>query len=385
MSADQADYVWRNRKGKALFKPVFEQYKDAFIENLIKGTTIVADFEAYKDTALTERHILNVVQFSAAKTVTEGKLMQAAIYKPNGTVRDFNTFEKECRKITTISNEIWLRVELESHKRQVVMGEQFSRMVADKEYYPYWIWVGRMDGRERQEHVEMEKKVFRIGDPAGDKCYPPADFNCRCDGEAVDDDYLRENGLAVLTGAEALKHLEENISEPFRMNPAIDGTMPRAGSYFEAIKSANDLNYQTFGLNSAGGHTTGEQTGLTALLGLHNLIQITEEWRKKEGTNNKGDIIFQCKELYSNVRFTTSSLNSIHKHPVGFTNIPDTIKHPAEVWSYWEDAKDQHVVIRNYIRFYKSAYIVKTRDGVIVDAFSVSCKQADKYRIGIIL
>ena len=51
----------------------------------------------------------------------------------------------------------------------------------------------------------------------------------------------------------------------------------------------------------------------------------------------------------------------------------------------WEDSTNQNVVVRNYIKFGKSSFIVQTRDGVIIDAFAVSIRGANKFRKGLIL
>jgi hypothetical protein len=262
------------------------------------------------------------------------------------------------------------------------MGEQFRQMMEDKELYPYWVYKGMMDDRERPEHVELEGKVFRIGDPEGDSCWPPNDWNCRCEGESVDDDYLGEKGLKPVTSEEINKFLDEDVDEQFRSNPAVDGSLPSTGSYFDVMGSANEGNAGMFGMDDIDDDTQLE--GLAAK-GLHYLLEIVDEWRSNEPVNKKGDIIFQNKELYSNVRFTSNSLHEVQKHSRGFENIPATVKKPDEVWSTWEDVNKQRVVLRNYIKFGKTSYVVQTRDGIVIDAFAVSNRAANKYRKGVIL
>jgi len=113
---------------------------------------------------------------------------------------------------------------------------------------------------------------------------------------------------------------------------------------------------------------------------LHQLIAQIDEWRDEYHTTKKGEIVFQNKQLYSNVKFNNNSLHEIQKHPRGFELIPTTIEEPEEVWSSWEDAKKQLVVLRNYIRF---GYVIQTRDGIIQDAFAVPKSKLDRFRKGL--
>jgi len=382
LSDEERQYIYRNRKGKLIYKPVYQKYNEYFFENIIEETSIKAAFNALKDTSLIERFMLNAAQFSAAKSAAEAKLMQVEVFGKDGVVRTYPEFEKAAKQITDISQKTWLRVEYESQRRQCVMGEQFRQMMEDKDLYPYWIYKGVMDDRERPEHVELEGKVFRIGEPEGDDCFPPGDWNCRCEGEAVDDDYLDEKGLKPVSREEAKQLLEENVDEQFRSNPAIDGTMPSTGSYFEVLGSANDANAGMFGLDDI--ESDSELEGLAAK-GLHHLLEVVHEWRKNEPVNKAGDIIFQHKPTLTNVRFTNNSLHTVQQHSRGFENIPATIKAPDEVWASWQDPGRQRVVLRNYIKFGKTSYVVQTRDGVIVDAFAESKRGANKYRKGVIV
>ena len=113
------------------------------------------------------------------------------------------------------------------------------------------------------------------------------------------------------------------------------------------------------------------------------LIAIVNEWRKDYHVNREGDVIFQNKRTLANVRFTDNSLHTIEGHAKGFEMIPETIEDPSEIWSTWEDPKKQMVTLRNYIKFGTYPFIVKTRDGVILDAFIVAPKAANKFRKGL--
>lgn len=198
--------------------------------------------------------MLNAAQFSAAKSAAEAKILQTALFDADKNFLPYSKFNDKAKEITNIFQETWLRVEYDMCKRQTVQGEAFRQMKADADLYPYWVYHGVMDDREREEHVEMEGLVFRIGDPAGDAVYPPADWNCRCSGDPVDDQYLEENNLRPLTNDEAEEVLNTKVDEQFRYNPAEQGMLPKTGSYFDVVGSANELDFKNFDLPSAVNH-----------------------------------------------------------------------------------------------------------------------------------
>jgi SPP1 gp7 family putative phage head morphogenesis protein len=381
LSEEEMKYIFRNKKGKMIYKPVYQAYNEYFFQNIIDETSIKGAFHALQDTSVFERFMLNAAQFSAAKSVAEAKLMQFEIFDKHGKIRSYTDFKKEAVKIATISQQTWLRVEYESQRRQCVMSEQWRRMVIDADLYPYFVHRGRMDSRERIEHKELEGKVYRIQDKESGKAFPPLNWNCRCDGEPVDDEYLKENGLTPVSGDELQNILKNQVDEQFRRSPDA-GTLPNSGSYFHVLKNANQGNAEMFGLGDI--ENDSELEGLAAK-GLHHLLDIINNWKDNEKVNKDGDIVFQNKQTYTNVRFTAKSLHEIQKHSRGFENIPDTIKIPDEIWMHWEDSTNQYVVVRNYIKFGKSPYIVQTREGVIVDAFAVSKRSANKYRKGVVI
>ena len=179
--------------------------------------------------------MLNTAQFSSGKAADLGKQLQAAVFDENNTVKSYSKYYKDAEKITNIVNDTWLRVERDMCVRQCVQAEAFLRMQADADLYPYWQYVGVMDSVERPEHVALEAKIFRIGDPAGDACFPPNDWNCRCSGESTDEG-------KPLTNEQAKEFLLNDVDKDFRYNAAIQGPMPNTGSYFEELSSANKAN-----------------------------------------------------------------------------------------------------------------------------------------------
>lgn len=380
---EQLKFLYRNRKGKKIYKPIYDIYNEIFFSNILEKTELKASFTAFKDTSIYERFILNAAQFSANKSNTFTQLVQAQIFDEDKKVRPYNKFLEKTKEIVEPMNETWLRVEFESGRRQIVQTERYLKMYADRDLYPYWQWRGRMDAREREAHKEMEGKIFHIGDPEGDKCFAPADWNCRCDSEPVDEDYLEEHGLKPVGPDELQEILKNNVAEQFQRNPAL-GSLPNTGSYFESMKSANQGNAEIFGLSDPKSDKNLE--GLAAK-GVHHLTEIVTEWKDKYHVNDNGDVVFQNAKLFSNVVFTAKSLHQIQKHSRGFENIPETVSNPDEVWSYWDNPAPEKQLnsIRNYIIFGKVNYVVQTLAGEITDAFAVNNRSINKYRKGVIL
>jgi SPP1 gp7 family putative phage head morphogenesis protein len=364
-----------------IYKPIYDLYNENFFQNIIDNTGIKSSFAAFKDTSIYERFYLNAAQFSANKSLTFNLLTQSKIFDEKKEVRPYSKFLNEVQEYGKVNNEVWLRVEYESGRRQAVATEQYIKMYDDRDLYPYWVWRGRMDDRERDAHKEMEGKVFRIGDPAGDKCLAPADWNCRCEPETVDDDYLVEHGLKPVNPDELKSILENNVDEQFRRNP-LSGTLPNTGTYFEAMSSANKGNAGMFELPDP--DTKKKLDGLAAK-GVHHMAEVVDEWKEKYHVNKDGDVVFQNTKLFSNVRFTAKSLHAIQKHSRGFDNIPEAVSNPNEVWAMWDDAEKQLNSIRNYILFGSTSYIVQTNAGIITDAFAVAKGSLNKYRKGVIL
>ena len=205
---------------------------------------MVIDFEAFKDTSVYERYMLNSYQFSAAKSAAEAQQMQEQVFGKDGVIKSYSQFQKDANAIATTSQESWLRVERDMCIRQAVQAQSFRAMQADADLYPYWIYTGVMDAVERAEHVELEGKIFKIGDANSDACFPPNDWNCRCSGEQTDN----EADKKVTTNTESKELLDTDVDIQFRYNPANEGMMPKVGGYFKIMPSANKVDSEVLSM-----------------------------------------------------------------------------------------------------------------------------------------
>lgn len=388
LSEDERQYIWRNRKGKLIYTPIYEIYRDTFFEPILQEMGMKTAFAGFESTAVYEKYMLNAAQFAAAKGRAENELLKKAanMQDEGGKIKSFNDYRPVAEEITKQSRDIWLRVEYDTNRGNAVAGNQFARFVADSDLYGFWVYRGVMDARERPEHVALEGKIFRIGDHFGDAVFPRSGWNCRCDGEQVDGRYVQQYPGMLAEGDAARKLLEEHVDPQFRFNPYTQGTMPNGGhSYFEALGNANEANAQMFNLPPAVTEGKGKNLEGFAATDLHKVVNYVTKWENQYHVNKNGDLIFQNKGLSTNVVWNGRSLHAVQKHQRGIENLPATISHPDEVWGTWDNADRQQVANRAYLKFGKTCYLVLTTNGVIRDAYAVSPDGAEKYRKGVIL
>ncbi len=228
---------------------MYKKYNSEFFDIMLEETNITSTFEAFKDTGIFERCMLNNYQFSAAKDMANTKALQQLVFETNG----FKEFRDKASQIVDISNDVHLRVEMDVCRRNTVMGENWRKMEESKSMYPYWVYITENDGHVRPEHAALQGKVYRIGDSEGDRVHPSCSWNCRCSSEPVDDDYLKENNATVSKGSDFLTENDPKTGKPyvdkdFRFNPGKTGSMPNDSSYSEVLPSANKLNSNNFDL-----------------------------------------------------------------------------------------------------------------------------------------
>lgn len=386
LAEQENKYAYTNPASAKIFAPIYEYYADSYMGEIVPLVKIQTAYEMFSDTSWMEKYTTNLYQFSAAKSVDKMRMLQNTVYRSDGRLKSWAQFRDDADEIQNTENKVWLRVERDNCARQAIMADKFTDMRRDADLYPYWIYKGRMDSRERVEHKAIEGLIFRIGDPAGDACYPPSDWNCRCTGRQLDDDDIRKGNRHVQTNEEARGWLTANdpdtgkpfIDPQFRYNPADQGMLPKIGRQFAMLPNANAANADLFGIQGP------VKPSLHAAEPLPYLPGLISSWKEQYHVDRLGNICFQNYDLLSNVWFTHHSAAVVHGHPRGSDSIPSTVINPAEVWARWEDVDAQQIVLRNYITFTdKNAFVVQTRQGAIQDAFTVSLGQSGKYRTGV--
>jgi len=118
---------------------------------------------------------------------------------------------------------------------------------------------------------------------------------------------------------------------------------------------------------------------------MQELLVLVDEWQRTYHFD-KGIIVFQNKENLTNIRFNNNSFHEIAKHTRGVENLPEALMRPDEIWSYWDDPKKQLSVRRNYILLGSNGnYVVKTKDGIVINAIFVVDSLIDRFRKGLLI
>jgi hypothetical protein len=118
------------------------------------------------------------------------------------------------------------------------------------------------------------------------------------------------------------------------------------------------------------------------------MARLIDDWKQNNHIDAYHNIIFQNKELLTNVKLPSNYLHQGHVNSRGFENLPETIMNPSEVWSYWKDSdkKKQFDACRNYLIFGGDInYCVTTEAGVIKKAQAVVPSKIDRLRKGLII
>jgi hypothetical protein len=359
-----------------VYLPTFKTYLETFWNVIKDETKIKADFQAFKNISVWEKFMLNACQFSSAKSVAMNGMMKSALFDDNGVRKGYSKFKNDCKAITDIVNDTWLRTEYDSGVRQAVSGDMFRAFKDDKDLYEFWQYLETTSENPRDSHLELVGNIYRIGDPEGDAVFPPGGWNCSCGAEQIDQQYLDENNKSARTNEEAAEDLKNHVDPQFRFDPSKEGILPKEGhSYFQALPNANSANGETFGITN----TTAQKTKLKAV-GMHQLVELFHHWKSEYHSNGLDEVTFQCEPLLSNVIFNHKSFIAIAKHAQGTHNLPDAITAPSEVWSSWVDANTQQDVKRAYL---KGNYAVETTNGVVTDAYLVD--NINRFRKGVII
>ena len=121
---------------------------------------------------------------------------------------------------------------------------------------------------------------------------------------------------------------------------------------------------------------------------LFNMAMLIDDWKTAYHVDSHHNIIFQNKELLSNIILPNNYLHKNHLAGRGFDNLPEAVINPSECWSYWKDPDPKHQkdVIRNYVLIGENlTFVVNTLNGVIQKAIAVVPSRVNRYRRGLIL
>jgi SPP1 gp7 family putative phage head morphogenesis protein len=181
----------------------------------------------------------NVWSFSCASDYQMCKDLTAALVDANGKQRTFAEFKAEADKIGKVYNSQRLQVEYNHAVASSQMAARWVDYELNEDIAPNLKYVTAGDDRVRQAHKALEGIIKPIKDSFWDKYYPPNDWGCRCDVQAVDADPTE------------IEKALPNVPKMFATNLSKSGVLYPAGHpYFayeeywdeqEVLKTANAL------------------------------------------------------------------------------------------------------------------------------------------------
>ena len=203
----------------------------------------------------------NVNIFSGAKTFQQIKDSQNFILDQQGSLRPFNDYLSDVRKVDALYRESWLMTEQTTAIAQGQGARKWMDIEKNKDILPFVIFRTQKDGRVRDEHAALEGFTARVDDPVWDSLTPPIDWNDRCYLEQTEDStvttYEEKNEILkqmnTTTGGNA-KRLQDIPPKLFRMNPAKDKIIFKndgIGShpYFKVDQAYEVLKLNNFGVD----------------------------------------------------------------------------------------------------------------------------------------
>lgn len=159
------------KTAEKLMKSIFEGYGKSFIsDDLTTG-----DLDA-----LNKMH-KNVYLFSGAKTADQARILQVAMFTPDGYLRPFKEFLKASEKIDALYNKHWLKAEQQLALQNAQSARQWKEIWKVKETFPLLMYQTQEDGHVRISHQLLNGITKPVDHPFWKTYFPPNDWGCRCD------------------------------------------------------------------------------------------------------------------------------------------------------------------------------------------------------------
>ncbi|MGZ3753594.1 MAG: minor capsid protein [Mucilaginibacter sp.] len=168
----------------------------------------------------------NAWQFSAAKSASQIRDMNAALIGPDGKLRSYNDFKIAAQQITNEQLR-WLRTEYDSAIAGAQMAAKWKNIVAKNDKFPLLQFDAVIDERTSAICRPLDKVTLPVDDPFWRVYYPPNHFNCRST--------VRQLRTGEVTDKADIKY-PENVPDNFKFNVGIEGrAFPTDGDYYDDL------------------------------------------------------------------------------------------------------------------------------------------------------
>jgi hypothetical protein len=92
------------------------------------------------------------------------------------------------------------------------MAGRYKNFIENVDNRGYFRYVAVLDSRTRPHHRAFHNKVFRHDDPFWNHFWPPWEWNCRCDVEALSPDEVEREGLKIESAEGKLSEEDRLVS-----------------------------------------------------------------------------------------------------------------------------------------------------------------------------
>lgn len=180
------------------------------------------------DASLRAKLAENVYLFSAAKTVSQVKDLEALLVKEDGQRRLFSEFERVAMPVVGDYNRSYLKAEYEATVASGRMAAYWGQIQEDADEFPNLRYNTVGDANVRPAHAALNGIVCAVDDPFWDVHFPPNGWGCRCTVDQV-------RGSVPLTAVSKIPEVSEReLPKVFRNNPGKSGEVfTAAHPYFQ--------------------------------------------------------------------------------------------------------------------------------------------------------
>lgn len=216
-----------------------------FRRGLYDGFGMTLADAAGKDMELLTELRENVYMFSAAKTYQQTKELQSLLIDDEGNLRTAREFNKLGKQTFELWNGTWGTTEYNTCVGQAQQASKWNEIEANKEALPLLRYSAVMDPNTSEICAPLNGIVAPVDDKIWNRIAPLNHFNCRCV-------LLQEESGKVTPESEklkAVKEVEENMQDVFKMNPGKDGYIFKDDHpYFEVAAKDKGFARENFGL-----------------------------------------------------------------------------------------------------------------------------------------
>ena len=299
----------------------------------------------------------NIYSFSAAKSLTEMKVINELLVDSSGKVRSKAAFMSEVSKAGILFNKTYLTTEYNTALQSATMAKKWNEFPDDAMLQYSTV----PDNKVRPWHAILDGKTYPKDSPIWTKIYPPMDWNCRCNVIP---------GVAARSLGKTSFHEINSLAEEAR----IPKLFQKNTGQTKVIYDEDHTYIQTVGSNKLHELRAEEDYGMMSVKKLYEQNTFPEAkkldskdeannwWKEKAGTLRGS---FDLEDKMGNaIRFDNEFRNHVMEDNKDgryaiLSNIESIVSTPDEVWSL----RDNGLLTTNYIKYFDDfPYVVKTQD-----------------------